>query len=132
MSYDPIKAITIGIMASGTNVLVVPPDLPIHSVKENWSGPHGEAGRPAICLGGHRQPSSIRRRIVLKLTAKATGCHVPFRGRPAPPDSNVVGGHTSDVLSLVRPRLHPLRQLRALRRRAKRSRLLPDLPPTIA
>src|SRR5512136_871803 len=35
LNYDPIKAFTpVGIMASGTNVLVVNPELPVNSVKE--------------------------------------------------------------------------------------------------
>jgi tripartite-type tricarboxylate transporter receptor subunit TctC len=35
LNYDPIKSFTpVGIMASGTNVLVVNPELPINNVKE--------------------------------------------------------------------------------------------------
>ena len=60
LPYDPIKAFApIGVMGSGPNVVVVHPDLPVHSIKElvalakarpgemNYGGGTGAAGTQA-------------------------------------------------------------------------------------
>ena len=75
LPYDPIKSFApIAILASGPNVLVVNPTLPVNSVQELLAGRQGEARPAAICLGRHRQLPASRRRTVQADGARSTSC----------------------------------------------------------
>jgi len=133
LSYDPIKAFApIGIMASGTNVLVVHPDLPVHSVKELLDMAKAKPGELQYASAGIGSFQHLGGEL-FKLTAKVDLLHVPFRGG-GPAMIDVVGGHTKVMFSsLVQttPFIHS-GKLRALATGgAKRSPVLPDIP-TIA
>ena len=133
LSYDPIKAFTpIGIMASGTNVLVVHPDLPIHSVKELVAAATAKPGDLQYASAGIGSFQHLGGEL-FKLTAKVDLLHVPFRGG-GPAMIDVVGGHTKVMFSSLVQTTPFIRsgKLRALATGgARRNPVLPDLP-TIA
>jgi tripartite-type tricarboxylate transporter receptor subunit TctC len=133
LSYDPIKAFTpIGVMASGTNVLVVHPDLPVHSVKDLLAVAKEKPGELQYASAGIGSFQHLGGEL-FKLTAKVNILHVPFRGG-GPAMIDVVGGHTKVMFSSLVQTTPFIRsgKLRALATGgAKRSPVLPDLP-TIA
>jgi len=133
LAYDPIKAFTpIGIMASGTNVLVVHPDLPVHSVKELVAMAKAKPGDLQYASAGIGSFQHLGGEL-FKLTAHVDMLHVPFRGG-GPAMIDVVGGHTKVMFSSLVQTTPFIRsgKLRALATGgAKRSPVLPDLP-TIA
>ena len=133
LSYDPIKAFApIGIMASGTNVLVVHPDLPIHSVKELVAAAKAKPGDLQYASAGIGSFQHLGGEL-FKLTAKVDLLHVPFRGG-GPAMIDVVGGHTKVMFSSLVQTTPFIRsgKLRALATGgARRNPVLPDLP-TIA
>ena len=133
LSYDPIKAFTpIGIMASGTNVLVVHPDLPAHSVKDLLALAKAKPGELQYASAGIGSFQLLGGEL-FKLTAGVDILHVPFRGG-GPAMIDVVGGHTKVMFSSLVQTTPFIRsgKLRALATGgAKRSPVLPELP-TIA
>jgi tripartite-type tricarboxylate transporter receptor subunit TctC len=133
LSYDPIKAFTpVGIMASGTNVLVVHPSLPVYSVKDLLAMVREKPGALEYASAGIGSFQHLGGEL-FKYTAKVNILHVPFRGG-GPAMIDVVGGHTRlGFFSLVQttPFIRS-GELRALATGgAKRNPILPDLP-TIA
>jgi len=133
LAYDPIKAFTpIGIMASGTNVLSVNPELPVHSVKELVAMAKAKPGDLQYASAGIGSFQHLGGEL-FKLTAHVDMLHVPFRGG-GPAMIDVVGGHTKVIFSSLVQTTPFIRsgKLRALATGgAKRSPVLPDLP-TIA
>jgi tripartite-type tricarboxylate transporter receptor subunit TctC len=133
LAYDPIKAFTpIGIMASGTNVLAVNPDLPVHSAKELVAMAKAKPGDLQYASAGIGSFQHLGGEL-FKLTAHVDLLHVPFRGG-GPAMIDVVGGHTKVIFSSLVQTTPFIRsgKLRALATGgAKRSPVLPDLP-TIA
>jgi tripartite-type tricarboxylate transporter receptor subunit TctC len=133
LNYDPIKAFTpIGIMASGTNVLAVNPELPVHSVKELVAMAKAKPGDLQYASAGIGSFQHLGGEL-FKLTAHVDLLHVPFRGG-GPAMIDVVGGHTKVIFSSLVQTTPFIRsgKLRALATGgAKRSPVLPDLP-TIA
>ena len=64
-TFDPIKDfVPVAILATGTNVLTVNPNVPVHSVKELIDLAKIKAGLSQLCVGGNRQFPKSRRRIV--------------------------------------------------------------------
>src|SRR6266849_3902259 len=133
LAYDPIKAFTpIGIMASGTNVLAVHPDLPVHSVKELVALAKAKPGDLQYASAGIGSFQHLGGEL-FKLTAGVDMLHVPFRGG-GPAMIDVAGGHTKVIFSSLVQTTPLIRagKLRALATGGKtRSPVLPDLP-TIA
>jgi tripartite-type tricarboxylate transporter receptor subunit TctC len=130
LHYDPIKSFTpISILASGPNVLVVHPSLPVHSVKELIAlakEKPGELNYASAGIGSFQHLSGE----LFKLTAGVDLVHVPYKGG-GPAMTDVIGGHTKIMFSsLVQTSPFILNgQLRALGTSgAQRNPALPDVP----
>jgi len=133
LNYDPIKSFApVSILASGPNVLVVHPDLPVHSVGELIKlakQKPGELNYASAGIGSFQHMGGE----LFKLTAGVDIVHVPYKGG-GPAMTDVLGGHTKIMFSsLVQTSGFVLNgQLRALGTGGThRSSVLPDVP-TIA
>jgi tripartite-type tricarboxylate transporter receptor subunit TctC len=133
LPYDPIKAFApIAILASGTNVLVVNPELPVKSVKELVALAKEKPGQLQYASAGIGTFPHLSGEL-FKLAAGVDMLHVPFRGG-GPALIDVVGGHTKVMFSNLLTAMPHIRagKLRALGvGAAKRNAALPDVP-TIA
>jgi len=133
LKYDPIKAfVPIGIMASGTNVLVVNPTLPAHSVKELVALAKAKPGELNYASAGIGSFQHLGGEL-FKLAAGVNIVHVPFRGG-GPAMLDVLAGNTKIMFSSLVQTTPYIRngQLIALGTGgAARSPVLPDIP-TIA
>jgi tripartite-type tricarboxylate transporter receptor subunit TctC len=133
LSYDPIKSFTpIGIMASGTNVLVVHPDLPVQSVKDLLAMAKQKPGDLQYASAGIGSFQHLGGEL-FKLTAGVDILHVPFKGG-GPAMIDVIGGHTKVMFSSLVQTVPQIKagKLRPLGTGAlERSPVLPDVP-TIA
>ena len=133
LPYDHSKAfVPIASFGSGTNVLAVNPDLPVHSVKELIALAKEKPGQLNYASAGTGSFQHLGGEL-FKLMAGVDIVHVPFRGG-GPAMIDVMGGHTKIVFSsLIQTTPHVKSgQLRALATGgAKRNPVLPDVP-TIA
>jgi tripartite-type tricarboxylate transporter receptor subunit TctC len=133
LNYDPLKSfVPVSILASGTNVLVVHPDLPVHSVGELIALAKQKPGELNYASAGIGSFQHLGGEL-FKLLAGVNIVHVPYKGG-GPAMTDVVGGHTKIMFSsLVQTSGFVLNgQLRALGTGgAHRSPVLPDVP-TIA
>jgi tripartite-type tricarboxylate transporter receptor subunit TctC len=133
LPYDPIKDFTpVGILASGPNVLVVNPQLPVNSVKELLVLAKQKPGDLQYASAGIGSFQHLGGEL-FKLEAGVDILHIPFKGG-GPAMIDVIGGHTKIMFSsLVQTTPHiKSGKLRALGTGgAKRSSVLPDVP-TIA
>jgi tripartite-type tricarboxylate transporter receptor subunit TctC len=133
LPYDPIKSFApVSILASGPNVLVVHPDLPVHSVSELIALAKQQPGELNYASAGIGTFQHLGGEL-FKLTAGVNIVHVPYKGG-GPAMSDVLGGHTRIMFSsLVQTSgfVHA-GQLRALGTGGShRSAVLPEVP-TIA
>jgi tripartite-type tricarboxylate transporter receptor subunit TctC len=133
LNYDPIKSFApVSILASGPNVLVVHPDLPVHSVGELIAlakQKPGELNYASAGIGSFQHMGGE----LFKLTAGVDIVHVPYKGG-GPAMTDVLGGHTKIMFSSLVQTSGFVRngQLRALGiGGSHRSSVLPDVP-TIA
>jgi tripartite-type tricarboxylate transporter receptor subunit TctC len=133
LNYDPIKSFApVSILASGPNVLVVHPDLPVHSVGELIAlakQKPGELNYASAGIGSFQHMGGE----LFKLTAAVDIVHVPYKGG-GPAMTDVLGGHTKIMFSSLVQTSGFVRngQLRALGTGGShRSSVLPDVP-TIA
>ncbi len=128
LSYDPIKSFEpIGLMATGTNVLVVHPSLPARSVKELIALAKKEELQYASAGIASFQHLGTE---LFKLEAGINLLHVPFKGG-GPSMTDVLGGHTKIMMSsLVQttPHIKSGKLLALGTGGAKRSAVLPDIP----
>jgi tripartite-type tricarboxylate transporter receptor subunit TctC len=128
LSYDPVKSFEpVGLMATGTNVLVIHPSLPARSVKE------------LIALSKKEELSYASAGIasfqhlgteLFKLEAGINLLHVPFKGG-GPSMTSVLGGHNKIMMSsLVQttPHIKSGKLLALATGGKKRSPVLPDVP----
>ena len=133
LPYDHAKAfVPVASFGSGTNVLAVNPDLPVHSVKELIALAKAKPGELNYASAGVGSFQHLGGEL-FKLLASVNIVHVPFRGG-GPAMIDVMGGHTKIVFSsLIQTTPHVKSgQLRALATGgAKRNPVLPDVP-TIA
>ena len=133
LQYDPIKSfVPVSILASGPNVLVVHPSLPVHSVTELIALAKEQPGQLNYASAGIGSFQHLGGEL-FKLTAGVNIVHVPYKGG-GPAMTDVLGGHTKIMFSsLVQTTPFVLiGQLRALGTSgAKRNPALPDVP-TIA
>jgi tripartite-type tricarboxylate transporter receptor subunit TctC len=133
LQYDPIKSFTpVAILASGPNVLVVNPELPVHSVGELIKLAKQKPGELNYASAGIGSFQHLGGEL-FKLTAGVNMVHVPYKGG-GPAMTDVLGGYTKIMFSsLVQTSgfIHN-GQLRALGTGGShRSDVLPDVP-TIA
>src|ERR1051325_7328875 len=130
LNYDPIKAfVPIGIMASGTNVLVVNPTLGVKSVKDLVALARQKPGDLNYASAGIGSFQHLGGEL-FKLDAKVDLVHVPFRGG-GPAMLDVIAGNTKIMFSSLVQTAPFVRngQLLALGTGgAKRSPVLPDVP----
>ena len=133
LPYDPIKAFApIGVMATGPNVLVVNPELPVKTVKELVDLAKQKPGDLQYASAGVGSFQHLGGEL-FKLEAKVNLLHVPFRGG-GPAMVDVVGGHTKIMFSSLVQTTPHIRsgKLRPLGTGGtQRSPILPDVP-TIA
>ena len=130
LPYDPINAVApVGLMATGTNVLVVHPSLPVRSVKELIALAKQKPGELQYASAGIGTFQHLGTEL-FKLEAGINLLHVPFRGG-GPSMTDVVGGHTKIMMSsLVQTTGHiKTGRLIALATGGRqRSPILPDVP----
>ncbi len=133
LPYDHAKAfVPVASFGSGTNVLAVNPDLPVHSVQELIALAKQKPGELQYASAGVGSFQHLGGEL-FKLMAGVDIVHVPFRGG-GPAMIDVMGGHTKIVFSsLIQTTPHVKSgQLRALGTGgARRNPVLPDVP-TIA
>lgn len=133
LQYDPIKSfVPVSILASGPNVLVVHPSMPVHSVTDLIALAKEMPGQLNYASAGIGSFQHLGGEL-FKLTAGVNIVHVPYKGG-GPAMTDVLGGHTKIMFSsLVQTTPFVLNgQLRALGTSgAKRNPALPDVP-TIA
>ena len=133
LTYDPIKDfVPIAILATGPNVLVVNPELPVHSVKELIDLAKQKPGDLFYASAGVGSFQHLGGEL-FKLMADVNIVHVPFKGG-GPAMIDVLGGHTKVMFSSLVQTTPNIKagKLRALGTGgAKRSSVLPDVP-TIA
>jgi tripartite-type tricarboxylate transporter receptor subunit TctC len=133
LQYDPIKSFTpVAILASGPNVLVVNPDLPVHSVGELIALAKQKPGELNYASAGIGSFQHLGGEL-FKLTAGINIVHVPYKGG-GPAMTDVLGGYTKIMFSSLVQTSGFVRsgQLRALGTSGPhRSSVLPDVP-TIA
>jgi len=133
LKYDPIKSFTpISIFATGPNVLVVNPELPVKSVKELLALVKQKPGELNYASAGVGSFQHLGGEL-FKLMAGANMVHVPYKGG-GPAMQDVIAGHVKIIFSSLVQTTPFIQsgQLRALGTGgAKRSSVLPDVP-TIA
>jgi tripartite-type tricarboxylate transporter receptor subunit TctC len=133
LKYDPIKSFTpISIFATGPNVLVVNPELPVKSVKELLALVKQKPGELNYASAGVGSFQHLGGEL-FKLMAGVNMVHVPYKGG-GPAMQDVIAGHVKIIFSSLVQTTPFIQsgQLRALGTGgAKRSTVLPDVP-TIA
>jgi len=130
LPYDPIKSFTpIAILASGPNVLVVNPELPVHSVQDLLAVAKEKPGQLQYASAGIGSFQHLGGEL-FKLTAGVNLLHVPFKGG-GPAMIDVIGGHTKVMFSSLVQTTPHIRsgKLRALGTGGlTRNPVLPDVP----
>ena len=130
LPYDPIKAFTpVAILASGSNVVVVHPELPAHSVKDLLALAKEKPGQLQYASAGIGSFQHLGGEL-FKLTAGVNILHVPFKGG-GPAMIDVIGGHTKVMFSSLVQTTPHIRsgKLRALGTGGlTRNPVLPDIP----
>jgi tripartite-type tricarboxylate transporter receptor subunit TctC len=133
LKYDPIKSFTpISIMATGPNVLVVHPSLPVTNVKELVALAKEKPGSIDYASAGVGSFQHLGGEL-FKLVAGVNLQHVPYKGG-GPSMQDTIAGHVKVMFSSLVQTTPFIRsgQLRALGvGGAKRNALFPDVP-TIA
>jgi tripartite-type tricarboxylate transporter receptor subunit TctC len=133
LSYDPIKSFApISILATGPNVLVVNPELPVHNLQELLALAKQKPGEVDYASAGVGSFQHLGGEL-FKLTAGVNLQHVPYKGG-GPAMQDVIAGHVKVMFSSL-VQTTPFIKSGALRALgtggAKRNPVLPDVP-TIA
>ena len=131
LPYDPVNDFAaITQIASGNNILVVHPSLPVNSVKELiCAGARARPGQLTFASGGIGTPAHVAGEL-FKTLAKVDMVHVPYKGG-APAVIAILSGEASVTFGSI---ITVLPQVKAHRLRAlavsalKRSPAVPDLP----
>jgi len=133
LPYDPIKDfVPIAIIATGTNVLTVNPNVPVHSVKELLDLAKQKPGVLNYASAGIGSFQHLSGEL-FKLMAGVDIQHVPYKGG-GPSMLAVIAGEDQVMFSSIVQTVPNIQagQLRALATGGeRRSPILPDLP-TIA
>jgi tripartite-type tricarboxylate transporter receptor subunit TctC len=133
LSYDPIKSFTpIVLLATGPNVLVVNPELPVKSVNELIALAKQKPGELNYASAGISTFTHLSGEL-FKLMAGVNIVHVPYRGG-GPAIQDVLAGHVKIMFSSLIQTAPFIKsgKLRALGTSGtKRNPILPDVP-TIA
>jgi tripartite-type tricarboxylate transporter receptor subunit TctC len=130
LSYDPIKSFApIAIMATGPNVLVVNPQLPVHSVKDLLALAKQKPGEIDYASAGVGSFQHLGGEL-FKLVAGVNLQHVPYKGG-GPAMQDVIAGHVKVMFSSLVQTTPFIQsgQLRALGvGGAQRNPVLPEVP----
>ncbi len=130
LPYDHEKAfVPVASFGSGTNVLAVNPELPVHSVKDLIALAKAKPGELQYASAGVGSFQHLGGEL-FKVMAGVDIVHVPFRGG-GPAMIDVIGGHTKIIFSSLIQTTPYVKsgQLRALGTGgAKRNPVLPDVP----
>jgi tripartite-type tricarboxylate transporter receptor subunit TctC len=133
ITYDPIKSFEpVSILATGSNVLVVNPELPVKSVKELVALAKAKPGELNYASAGIGSFQHLGGEL-FKLKAGVNIVHVPYKGG-GPAMQDVLAGHVKIMFSSLIQTTPFIKsgQLRPLGTGGtKRSPVLPDVP-TIA
>ena len=98
LNYDPVKSFApVAIMATGPNVLVVNPSLPVNSVKELVALAKQKPGELDYASAGVGSFQHLGGEL-FKLTAHVNLVHVPYKGG-GPAMQDVIAGHVKIVFS---------------------------------
>ena len=131
--FDPIKDfVPVAILATGTNVLTVNPNVPVHSVKELLDLAKAKPGYLNYASAGIGSFQNLSGEL-FKLIAGVDIVHVPYKGG-GPSMLAVIAGEAQLMFSSIVQTVPGIQSgsLRALATGgAQRSPILPDLP-TIA
>ena len=93
LPYDPIKSFApVALLGSGPNVMLVNPDLPVHSVKELIASAKQNPGKLRWASGGVGGFQHVSGEL-FGLLAGTKMLHIPFKGA-GPALIDVIGGHT--------------------------------------
>jgi tripartite-type tricarboxylate transporter receptor subunit TctC len=130
MPYDAVKDFApITLVAVTPNVLVVNPDLPVHSVQELIAYAKANPGKLAFGSGSNGSAGHLAGEL-LKVDAGIDMIHVPFKGA-APAMQALLANQTQLMFDNLASAMAQVKagKLRALAvTTAKRSPLVPDLP----
>jgi tripartite-type tricarboxylate transporter receptor subunit TctC len=130
LSHDPIKSFApIAFITTTPNVVVVNPELPVHSIKELVALAKQKPGDVQYASAGVGSFMHLGAEL-FRLTAGVDLLHVPFKGG-GPAMIDVVGGHTKVAFatSITASPIVRSGKLRALGVGGKtRSAVLPDVP----
>jgi tripartite-type tricarboxylate transporter receptor subunit TctC len=130
LSFDPIRSFApIAFLATTPNVVVVNPELPVHSIQELVALARQKPGDLQYASAGVGSFMHLGAEL-FKLTAGVDLLHVPFKGG-GPAMIDVVGGHTKVAFatSVTASPLVRSGKLRALGVGGRvRSPVLPDVP----
>jgi tripartite-type tricarboxylate transporter receptor subunit TctC len=130
LKYDPIKSFApISILATGPNVLVVNPELPVKTVADLIALAKKEPGKLNYASAGIGSFQHVGGEL-FKLLAGVNIVHVPYKGG-GPAMQDVIGGHMKIMFSSLIQTTPFIKtgQLRPLGTGgAKRTAVLPDVP----
>jgi tripartite-type tricarboxylate transporter receptor subunit TctC len=129
LPYDPKALAPIGLMATGTNVLVIHPSLPVRSVQELVALAKQKPGELQYASAGVGSFQHLGTEL-FKLEAGIDLVHVPYRGG-GPSMTAVLGGHNKIMMSsLVQttPHIKSGRLIALATGGKQRSPILPDVP----
>jgi tripartite-type tricarboxylate transporter receptor subunit TctC len=128
--FGPVKAFApVSIIATGTNVLTVNPNVPVHSVKELLDLAKAKPGALNYASAGIGSFQHLSGEL-FKVTAGVNIQHVPYKGG-GPAMLAVIAGEDQVMFSSIVQTVPNIQngQLRALATGGeKRSPILPDLP----
>jgi tripartite-type tricarboxylate transporter receptor subunit TctC len=130
LPYDPIRDFSaVCLTASGANVLVVNPSLPVHSVKDLIALAKANPGKLSYVSSGRGTTPHLSGEL-FKSMAGVDILHVPYKGAGAAANDLISGYVDIAFLSLSSVVGHiNAKKLRALAiTSVKRSALMPDLP----
>lgn len=130
LPYDPLRDFAaVTQVASGHNILVVHPSLPVKSVRELIALAKSKPGELTFASGGNGTPAHIAGEL-FKTMAKVEMVHVPYKGG-GPAAIAILSGEVSLTFGSIATVLPQVRagKVRAVAvTGARRSSAVPDLP----
>jgi tripartite-type tricarboxylate transporter receptor subunit TctC len=130
LKYDPVKDfVPITLIGTQANILVVNPNVPVHSVKELIDLCNKEPGKINFASSGYGAAAHLAGEL-FKSDAKVNIVHVPYKGA-APALQDVIAGNDQMMFATAASVIGHIKagQVRALAvTTLKRTSILPDLP----
>jgi len=130
INYSPGKDfVPITLIGTQANILVVNPDVPVHSLKELIALAKAQPGKINFASSGYGAAAHLAGEL-FKSDAKIDIVHVPYKGA-APALQDVIGGHDQMMFATAASVIGHIEggRVRALAvTTLKRTKVLPDLP----